>query len=175
MLLEGFPSLGGPITVAVRKELSEPCSDRRPAYRRTLEVNVALTHFKLLIGFLVLSVPTLAQANCFKTVHELKANNVKTRWHETTANDGKPMTISIANGAGGLVYSAHKAGHLWLSGNVSVCRSGGGMAITLKDTKTTTHVPLIARMAFPRTQSAHIVGNQIKLAGGGWKGTFVGK
>jgi hypothetical protein len=136
---------------------------------------MALTRFKFLIGFLVLSVPTLAQADCFKTVREVRANKVKIRWQETTANDGKPMTISIANGAGGLVYSAQKAGQLWLSGDISVCRSGGGIAVTLKDTKTTANVPMFARMAFPHTQSAQIVSNQIKLAGGGWSGAFVGE
>jgi len=83
---------------------------------------MALTRFKILIGFLVLSLPTLAQADCFKTVREVRANKVKIRWQETTANDGKPMTISIANGAGGLVYSAQKAGQLWMSGDISVCR-----------------------------------------------------
>jgi hypothetical protein len=136
---------------------------------------VALMHFKLLIGFLVLSAPTFAQANCFKTVREVKANNVKTRWRETTENDGKPMTISIANGVGGLVYSAHKADQLWLSGDISVCRSGSETTIVLKNTKTTANVPMLARMGFPQTQSGQIVGNQIKLAGGGWTGAFVGQ
>jgi hypothetical protein len=152
--------------------LSDGFRRRAPGY---LEVNVALTHLKLLIGFLALGAPTLAHAKCFKTVHEVKANNVKTRWQETTENDGKPMTIAIANGVGGLVYSAQKAGHLWLHGDISVCRSAGGIAITMKNTKTTSNVPMLARMAFPRTQSAHIVDNQIALAGGGWSGTFVGK
>lgn len=136
---------------------------------------MALRHFKLLIGLLALGAPTLAQAKCFKTVSEIRANHLKTRWQETTENDGKPMIISIANGAGGLVYSAHKAGQLWMSGNISVCSSKGGTGITMNDTKTTANVPMMARMAFPRTQSARVVGNQITLAGGGWSGTFVGK
>ena len=136
---------------------------------------MALMRLNLFIGFLVLVVPTVAQANCFKTVREVKANHVKTRWRETTENDGKPLTISIANGVGGLVYSAQKAGELWLSGNISVCRVGSGIEITMKDTKTTSNVPMLARMAFPRTQSAQIVGNQIVLTGGGWTGAFVGQ
>jgi hypothetical protein len=136
---------------------------------------VALKHIKWLIALLVLGAPALAEAKCFKTVSEVRANHVKTRWQETTENDGKPMTISIANGAGGLVYSAHKAGELWLSGNISVCRSKEGVKVVMRDTKTTRHVPLMARMAFPRTQSAQIVDNQITLAGGGWSGAFVGK
>jgi uncharacterized protein GlcG (DUF336 family) len=140
-----------------------------------LEVNVALTHLRFLIGFLALSVPTFAQAACFKTVREVKANNVKTRWKETTENDGNPMTISIANGDGGLVYSARKADQLWLNGNISVCRSGGAISIIMRDTKTTANVPMLARMGFPQTQSAQIVGDEIKLAGGGWTGTFVGQ
>jgi uncharacterized protein GlcG (DUF336 family) len=138
-------------------------------------MNVALTNSKLLICLFILSGSTLAQAECFKTVNEIKANNVKARWQETTENDGKPMTISIANGASGLVYSAKKAGAPWLTGNVSVCRSGGATEITLKNTKATSNVPMIARMALPSTQSAQIVDNQIKLGGGGWGGTFVGQ
>ena len=51
------------------------------------------------------------------------------------------MTISITHGANGLVYSAKKAGVLWLTGNVSVCLSGGATKITLKNTKATSHVP----------------------------------
>jgi len=136
---------------------------------------VTLRHFKLLFGLLALGAPALAQAKCFKTVGEVRANHLKTRWQETTENDGKPMTISIANGVHGLVYSAHKAGQLWLSGDITICRSKGGTAITMKDTKTTANVPLMARTAFPRTQSAHIEGNRITLAAGGWSGTFVGK
>jgi hypothetical protein len=57
---------------------------------------MALTNFKLLFCLLIPSDSTLAQAKCLRTVSELKAGNVKTRWHETTANDGKPLTISIA-------------------------------------------------------------------------------
>src|SRR6516164_5664674 len=136
---------------------------------------MALTNFKLLICLLILSEPTLAQAKCLRTVSELRARNVKARWHETTANDGKPMTISIADGAHGLVYSAKKAGALWLTGNVSVCKLGGATQITLKNTRATSHVPMLARMALPSTQSAHIVNDRIKLGGGGWHGTFIGQ
>ena len=136
---------------------------------------MALTNFKLLICLLILSESTLAQAECLRTVSELKANNVKARWQETTANDGKPMTISITHGANGLVYSAKKAGVLWLTGNVSVCLSGGATKITLKNTKATSHVPRLARLALPSTQSAQMVNDQIKLGGGGWGGTFIGQ
>ena len=67
---------------------------------------MALTKFKWLICVLILSESTLAQAECLATVSELKANNVKARWQETTESDGKPLTISIADRpANGLVYS----------------------------------------------------------------------
>ena len=135
---------------------------------------MTLTPFAFFVGFLALGAPAIAQSHCFKTVHEVRANHVKAQWRETTENDGKPMTISIANGAGGLVYSAHKAGKLWLSGNISVCRAEGRIAITLENTKTTSNVPIFARASFPRTQSARIEGNHITLAAGGWSGTFVG-
>jgi hypothetical protein len=136
---------------------------------------MALTTSKLLVGLLVLSSPTLAQAKCLRTVHQLKAHNVKARWQETTENDGKPLKISITNGADGLVYSAKKAGVLWLTGNVSVCLSEGVTEVTLKDTKTTNDVPPLARMGLRSAQSTKIVDNQMKLGGGGWSGTFVGR
>jgi hypothetical protein len=136
---------------------------------------MAQTNFKWLICLLILSEPALAQADCLRTVSEIKANGVKARWQETTENDGKPLTISITNGAKGLVYSASKAGQPWLTGNVSVCRSGGATEITLENTEATSNVPMLARLALPSTQSAHIVNDQIKLAGGGWGGTFIGR
>ena len=136
---------------------------------------MAQTNFKLLICLFILSDSTLAQAGCLRTVSEIKANGVKARWQETTENDGKPLTISITNGAKGLVYSASKAGVPWLTGDVSVCRSGRATEITLENTEATSNVPMFARLALPSTQSAHIVNGQIKLAGGGWGGTFIGR
>ena len=135
---------------------------------------MALTNFKLLFCLLILSDSTLAQAKCLRTVSELKAHNVKARWHETTANDGKPLTISITDGAHGLRYSARKAGALWLTGNVSVCLSGGAKEIILSNTKATSEVPMLAKLALPSKQSARIVNDRIKLGGAGWGGTFVG-
>jgi hypothetical protein len=140
-----------------------------------LEVNMAKTNLKLLICLLILGESTLAQAGCLRTVSEIKANGMKARWQETTANDGKPLTISIADGAKGLVYSASKAGVRWLTGDVSVCRSGSATEITLKNTEATSNVPMLARLALPSTQTAHIVNDQIELAGGGWGGTFIGR
>ena len=138
---------------------------------------MALKNFKLLICLLILSESTLAQAECLRTVSEIKANNVKARWQETTENDGKPLTISITDGANGLVYPASKAGVPWLTGNVSVCRSGGAIEITHKKNapKPPAIIPMLARLALPSTQSAHIVNDQIKLGGGGWGGTFIGQ
>ncbi len=145
-----------------------------PSARSLPWCDMASTRLTLFICFLALGQSTLADAECLKSVSEVKANHVKTRWKETTENDGKPLTISIRDGSGGMVYSATKAGKLWLRGNVSVCRSGAGTEITLKNTKATSNVPMIARLALPSTQSARIVNNQITLAGGGWGGTFIG-
>ena len=136
---------------------------------------MALRNFKLLVCLLILSESTLAQAKCLRTVSEIKANNVKARWKETTENDGKPLTISITDGANGLAFSAKKAGLLWLTGNVSVCRSGGVTEITLKNTQATSNVPIVARLALPCMVSARIDSDQIRLEGGGWSGTFIGQ
>jgi hypothetical protein len=122
-----------------------------------VEVAMTITVSKSLICLLILSESTLTQAKCLGTVSELKTNNVKARWLETTENDGKPLTISITDGANGLDYSAKKAGMLWLTGNVSVCLSEGATEITLKNTESTSNVPMLARLALPPTQSAQIV------------------
>ena len=136
---------------------------------------MALTKFKLLVCLLILTEPTLAQAKCLRTLSEIKAHNVKAIWRETTANDGKPMTISITDGAHGLLYSAKKAGVLWLTGKVSVCLTRGAPQITLSNTRATSNVPMLARLALPSTQSAQIVDDQINLGGTGWSGTFIGQ
>src|SRR5271157_4668300 len=117
---------------------------------------MVLTNLKLLICLLILSESTLAQAKCLRTVSELKANHVKARWQETTENDGKPLRISITDGANGLVYSAKKAGVFWLTGNVSVCLSGGATEITLKNTKATSNVPMLASVPIRLTQTPTI-------------------
>ena len=72
----------------------------------------------------------------------------------------------------GLDYSAKKAGQLWLTGNVSVCLSGGATKVTLKNTQATSNVPMLARLCLPCSQPTF--NDQIKLAGGGWGGTFIG-
>jgi hypothetical protein len=133
------------------------------------------TKFRLLVCLFILGGSTMAQAACLGSVSEIKANGIKASWQETTENDGKPLTIVITDGANGLVYSASKAGQLWLTGEASVCRLGNATQITLNNTKATGNVPMLARMALPSTQSAYIVNDQIKLAGGAWGGTFVGR
>jgi hypothetical protein len=134
-------------------------------------LNIAVAAATLLLGPVEL---TLAQTKCVGTVGDLKASNVKLIWRDTTESDGKPLMISISDGANGLVYSARMAGMLWLTGNVSVCPSGASTEIILKNTKATSNVPMLARVALPSTESAQIVNNQIKLGGGGWGGIFVG-
>lgn len=167
--LVGFPAAGAAMVC------NAPGSAARRETPPGLEVDVAKANFALLLCLMALGASTLAQAECFRTISEVRDRNVKVRWQETSANDGKPLIISIANGADGLVYSAKKAGVLWLSGSVSVCRSRGATDILLKNTMATSDVPMLARLALPQTQSAHIVGNQIELAGGGWGGTFIGQ
>lgn len=136
---------------------------------------MAQTNLRVLVFLTILGGPALAQATCLRSVDEIKANGIKVTWQETTENDGKPLSIVITDGASGLVYSANKAGKPWLTGNVSVCQSGDATKITLKNTKATNNVPVIARMALPSTQSAEIVNDQIRLEGAAWGGTFIGR
>ena len=69
---------------------------------------MAQKNFKLLICLFIISESAFAQADCLRTVGEIKANGVKAKWQETTENDGKPLTIFITDGANGLVYSAKR-------------------------------------------------------------------
>jgi hypothetical protein len=130
---------------------------------------------KLFILLVAISVTTVAQAECFRSVKEMKTNNIKRRWQETTANDGKPLMISIGDSSDGLIFSAKKAGVLWLTGDVSACRTEGAVDITMRNTKATSDVPALTRLALPATLSARIVSDKLKLAGGGWSGIFVGR
>jgi len=127
------------------------------------------------LALLVSSAP--AWAECLKSVDQLQQNKVKTKWVETTANDGKPLTISIADGTGGLVFTAIKDGQTWLTGDVSICvlEKENKTQFTLENTKATRHVPLLARMMLPSKQAAQIVDDQIKLGGAAWGGTFIAR
>lgn len=133
------------------------------------------TKLRLLVCLLVLGGSTIAEAACLNSVSEIKANGIKANWLETTADDGKPLKIVISDGANGLVYSASKAGKPWLAGEASFCRSGDMTTVTLNNTKVTENVPMVTRMALPSKLSAPIVDGQIKLVGGVWRGTFVGR
>jgi hypothetical protein len=129
--------------------------------------------FNVLVLSSFVGLPAFAKEQCFDTVSELEAIKVKTTWVETTENDGKPLTISVSDGSKGLVYSATKAGKVWLAGNVTVCRSGNELVFTMEHTTATDEVPMLARMMLPATQSAQIIDGKIMLGGGAWSGTFV--
>ncbi|PKR87369.1 hypothetical protein CXZ10_20190 [Pleomorphomonas diazotrophica] len=133
------------------------------------------TKLNLLVCLFVLGGSTVAEATCLNSVTELKAEGIKAHWLETTADDGKPLKIVISDGAKGLVYSASKAGEPWLAGKASFCRSGDKTVVTLNNTEVTENVPLVTRMALPDTLTAPIVNDEINLAGGPWRGTFVGR
>lgn len=133
------------------------------------------TKLNLLVCLFVLGGPAIAEASCLNSVTELKAEGIKVNWQETTMDDGKPLKITISDGANGLVYSASKAGEPWLAGQASFCRSGDKTVVTLNNTEVTENVPLVTRMALPDTLTAPIVNDQINLTGGPWRGTFVGR
>jgi hypothetical protein len=73
---------------------------------------------KSLAFLLVLAGSVYAQPKCLNSIRELKENNVKTKWYETTADDGKPMRIFIS-GNHGLTFQAIKAGDVWLRGDLA--------------------------------------------------------
>ena len=75
-----------------------------------------------------------------------------------------------------LIYSASQAGVPWPDRErIRLSFWRRNRDYLGKNTKATSNVPMITRLALPSTQSAHIVNNQIKLGGGGWGGTFVGQ
>jgi hypothetical protein len=127
---------------------------------------------KSLAFLLTLGGPVYAQPKCLNSVRELKENNVKTKWHETTADDGKPMRIYIS-GNHGLTYQAIKAGDVWLKGTVSVCLIGHETQISLHNTVATENVPLLVRKLIPIRQTAKIVNDRIEFKDYRWSGTFV--
>jgi hypothetical protein len=127
---------------------------------------------KSLAILLALGGPVYAQPKCLNSVRELKENNVRTEWHETTADDGKPMRIYIS-GNYGLTYQAIKGGEVWLKGTVSVCLIGNETQISLDNTVATDKVPLLVRQLIPTRQMAKIVNDKVEFRDFGWGATFV--
>ena len=127
---------------------------------------------KSLAFLLALGGPVYAQPKCLNSVRELKENNVKTKWHETTADDGEPMRIYISDNHG-LTYQAIKGGDVWLKGSVSVCLIGNETQISLHNTVATDKVPLLVRELVPTRQTARIVNDKREFRDFRWSGTFV--
>lgn len=125
--------------------------------------------------FLAVSGFASAQAECFTSTSQLQTNKIKTKWVETSMDDGLPLTISVSNAGGGLVYTAKKNGAIWLKGNVQVCKDGSNVKMTLHRNTVTDNVPMLARGAMKGDKSFDINGNQIKIGGMGWGGVFVGQ
>ena len=107
---------------------------------------------KSLAFLLALGGSVCAQPKCLNSVRELKDNYVKTKWHETTSDDGKPMRIYIS-GNHGLTYQAIKGGDVWLKGNVSLCLIGDETQISLHNAVATDKVPLLVRQLIPTRQT----------------------
>lgn len=126
--------------------------------------------FWLITAFIIS--PNLVMAECLKSLAEMNKVKVKPTWVETTMDDGKPLTITIFEDAGRLLYVAKKVGVVWLNGEV--CISKDGQHMTLKNTRPTKDVPFLARQVLPKTQSGKIDNDQVKLGGVAWKGTFQG-
>ena len=127
---------------------------------------------KSLALLLALAGPVYAQAKCLNSVGELKDNNVRTKWHETTSDDGKPMNIYIS-GNHGLTYQAIKGRDVWLTGSVSVCLIGNKTQLNLHNTVATDKVPLLVRNLIPTVRMAQIINDKIEFRDSGWSGTFV--
>jgi len=130
------------------------------------------TPAKSLAFVLALGGSVYAQPKCLNSIRELKENNVKIKWHETTSDDGKPMRIFIS-GNHGLTYQAIKAGDVWLKGAVSICLIGHETQISLHNTVASDKVPLLVRQLIPTRQTAKIVNGKIEFRGYRWSGTFV--
>ena len=127
---------------------------------------------KSLAFLLALGGSVYAQPKCLNSVRELKEVHVKSQWHETTADDGKPMKIYIS-GNHGLTYQAIKDGDVWLKGTVSVCLIGDGTQISFHNTVVTDKVPLLVRKLIPTRQMGKIVSGKIEFRDYRWNGTFV--
>lgn len=130
------------------------------------------TPAKSLAFLLALGGSVYAQPKCLNSVRELKDNYVKTKWHETTSVDGKPMRIYIS-GNHGLTYQAIKGGDVWLKGTVSLCLIGDETQISLHNTVVTDKVPLLVRQLIPTRQTGRIANGKIEFRDYRWSGTFV--
>jgi hypothetical protein len=137
-----------------------------------MKVHMVRTPGKSLAFLLALGGSVYAQPKCLNSVRELKDNYVKTKWHETTSDDGKPMKIFIS-GNHGLTFQAIKAGDVWLKGTVSICLIGDETHISLHTTVATDKAPLLVRQLIPTRQTGKIVNGKIEFRDYRWSGTFV--
>ena len=120
-----------------------------------------------------------AQAECadnLEELHEMMGEGFKLDWRETTANDGKPMMLNITEKGGKLhlVFDKTNEG-VWGSGEIKICKNGSSYSIVASDMQPGKKTPFLLKGAMSGNKTFNLEipsHNNIKVSGGGWKGTF---
>lgn len=136
--------------------------------------------FKILATFvgLLATVRAWSEPNCFKSIADLKRAQVHTLWQETTADDGKPLNISVSEQNDQLYVDVVKGGETWIAGLAEICERDEKVTVRLKKgMKIGESVPTIVSMALkadPELTMKKRGPDKMRVSTLAWGGDFKG-
>ncbi len=144
------------------------------SYRPTRE-DATMKKFALAIALSGLSIN--AMAACASNLSELRAlvgdNAFSGRWQETTANDGRPLQLTLSQS---LHMTFTKGGQAWANGAATICESGNNYVARLPSI---TWGPAAHRLIRGRRSANFTIAiprqNVIRVSTGGWSGNFAAR
>ncbi len=132
---------------------------------------------------LVLLSSTVHAADCAKDLHSLGKlfgeENFPAVWRETTANDGKPLVVTLSERKGQLHLEFNKTKEgLWAAGTAGLCKGKDGVEakITKKQIKLGKAAPWILRMSMKGGATFKLSKKDaatLHIGTFGWSGDFV--
>lgn len=137
---------------------------------------------KNILLFLILLTSTTVFANCVDDqdgLKELTDADFSHTWHETTANDGKPVQLKMSSKNDKLYFVFEKSHDgVWAEGEVEVCSDKGGLVVKMAaaDIKVGPKAPGLVRMAMHGGANFKVKVNSVSaihVSTSGWSGDFV--
>ena len=142
------------------------------------------THWLLCLGLLLSQAGQVqASPGCAASISELNRlldePNFPVKWEETSMDDGKPLLVSILEKNGVLWLEFIKTGEgLWARTAGVICRAGSDFEIRFGAEQIrmgpAAHWALrLALGSGGKFTLTRLGPDQLRIAGGGWRGTFV--
>lgn len=131
---------------------------------------------KHIFAALLLTASASVFAVCATSVAELDNiyNGFSPTWIETTANDGKPLHLTISNAGNSLHLVFTKGGKPWARGNGSICGAGTSFSVRIPAVTWGEAAPRFVRGNRSANFAVRVnaATNRIRVSQGGWSGTF---